>query len=137
PVMQFIGTIAGGPIGDRLNKRWLVIVCMRMHALGMVIFSHATTLGMVIAFMLLHGLARGLGAQQRVALRADYFGRTSFGKVVGVSNTTAIVGTSAGPLIAGLLYDQTGAYRIGVGVLAGIAALGSVFFLLAVRPARP
>jgi PGF-CTERM protein len=41
-----------------------------------------------------------------------------------------------GPLVAGILADRTGSYVPGFSVLAALAALGSVFFLLARRP-RP
>ena len=45
-------------------------------------------------------------------------------------------GMMGGPLIAGVLADRTGTYEVGFRVLAGLAALGSVFFLLATRPER-
>lgn len=54
-----------------------------------------------------------------------------------MSNIVIIIGTISGPIIAGLIYDQTGNYRIGFDILAAIAALGSVFFILARRPQPP
>ncbi|MCC7363586.1 MAG: MFS transporter [Dehalococcoidia bacterium] len=131
------GTVSGGLLGDRVNKRLLVVACMGMHAAGLVLLSHATGLAMVIAFALLHGLAWGWRGPQMAAIRADYFGPSSFGKILGVSNIVIIVGTISGPIIAGQVYDQTGNYRIGFDILAAIAALGSIFFILARRPARP
>jgi MFS family permease len=71
------------------------------------------------------------------ALRADYFGRTSFGTIMGVSNVIIIVGTVFGPLIAGFAYDITGDYRVGFDILAVMAAMGSVFFILARKPGPP
>jgi MFS family permease len=71
------------------------------------------------------------------AIRADYFGRSAFGRIMGASNMVIIFGTISGPLIAGLLYDQTGNYRIGFDILAGIALAGSVFFMLAKKPGLP
>jgi sugar phosphate permease len=136
-VVQFFGTVTGGPIGDRFSKRWLVTLCMAMHVGAMVLVSHATGLLMVVAFAVLHGLAWGWRGPQMAAIRADYFGRSSFGKILGVSNLLIIVGTIAGPLIAGLVYDQTGDYRIGFDILAAMAAVGSVAFILAKRPRPP
>lgn len=133
-LLFLVGTVSGGLLGDRINKRLLVVCCMAMHTAGLLILSHATNIEMVVAFTILHGLAWGWRGPQMAALRADYFGRTAFGKILGVSNMVIIVGTISGPLIAGLLYDQTGNYRVGFDILAAIAAAGSVFFVLAKKP---
>jgi MFS family permease len=101
------------------------------------LLAHATGLGMVLMFAVLHGLAWGWRGPQMAAIRADYFGRSSFGKILGVSNLLIIVGTIAGPLIAGYMYDRTGNYQLGFDILAAIAALGSIAFVLAKRPPPP
>lgn len=129
------GTLAGGWIGDHSSKRFMAFCCMGMHAVGMVILAHASNVLMVAAFIVIHGSAWGMRGPQMAALRADYFGRTSFGAIMGISNMVVIVGAIAGPLIAGLIYDRTGDYVLGFDVLAGLAAAGSVFFALARRPA--
>jgi MFS family permease len=132
-----MGTVSGGLLGDRVDKRRLVVVCMGMHAAGLLMLSHAVNLAMVLAFAVLHGTAWGWRGPQMSALRADYFGRAAFGKILGVSNVVIIFGSISGPLIAGIMYDQTGNYRIGFDILAVIAALGSIFFVLARRPTPP
>ena len=48
-----------------------------------------------------------------------------------------MLGMMGGPLMAGILADRTGSYQVGFTTLAILAALGSVFFALAVRPAPP
>lgn len=131
------GTLSGGVVGDRVSKRGLVVACMGMHSAGLLLLSHAVNVWMVTAFTLLHGLAWGWRGPQMAALRADYFGRASFGKIMGVSNMVIILGTISGPLIAGYVYDRTGDYRIGFDILAGIALCGSVFFILARKPSPP
>jgi sugar phosphate permease len=136
-VVQFGGTLTGGPIGDRFSKRWLAVVCMGMHVMAIVLLAHATGIVMVVAFALLHGLAWGWRGPQMAAIRADYFGRAAFGKILGVSNLLIIVGTIAGPLIAGYMYDRTGNYVLGFDILAAMAAAGSIFFVLARRPDPP
>jgi MFS family permease len=71
------------------------------------------------------------------ALRADYFGRSAIGMILGLSFLIIMVGQVGGPMIAGLLADLTGNYRAGFTVLALLAGLGSVFFLAAKKPTRP
>lgn len=132
-----VGNISGGIMGDRVNKRMLVVTCMVMHCVGLLLLSHAVNFWMVAAFTVVHGLAWGWRGPQMTAIRADYFGRSAFGKIMGASNMVIIFGTISGPLIAGFVYDRTGNYRIGFDILAMIALAGSVFFLLARKPEAP
>jgi PGF-CTERM protein len=69
------------------------------------------------------------------AIRADYFGSGSFGMISGVSSMVIMFGMMLGPLVAGILADRTGSYLPGFTVLAAFAALGSLAFVLARRPA--
>lgn len=131
------GTLAGGWIGDHSSKRFMAFGCMGMHAVGMVILAHASNAWMVGAFVVIHGSAWGMRGPQMAALRADYFGRASFGAIMGISNMVVILGAIAGPLIAGFIYDATGSYQVGFDLLAGFAAIGSIFFALARRPRPP
>ncbi|MEO8539025.1 MAG: MFS transporter [bacterium] len=131
------GNISGGLLGDRVNKRLLVMICMGMHGVGLLILAYAVNFWMILAFVVIHGLAWGWRGPQMTAIRADYFGRSAFGKIMGASNLIIIIGTISGPLIAGLMYDRTGSYRVGFDILATIALCGSVFFLLARKPGPP
>ena len=56
---------------------------------------------------------------------------------MGASNVVIILGSVCGPLIAGFAYDITGDYRVGFDILAVMALLGSVFFILARKPDPP
>jgi MFS family permease len=57
--------------------------------------------------------------------------------ILGLSFLIIVVGQVGGPLIAGGLADLTGNYRAGFTLLALLAGVGSLFFLLAKKPARP
>ena len=71
------------------------------------------------------------------AIRADYFGTSNFGKIMGVSQVIVTIGNTTGPIVAGLLADRTGDYRAGFTVLAIGALLGSGFFIGARKPQPP
>ena len=137
PMLFMAGTLLGGPLGDRYDKRWLVVICMFMHATGILVLAYAQNVEMVLAFQVLHGLAWGFRGPQMAAIRADYFGRKSFATILGVSNLIIIIGTISGPVIAGYMYDRTGNYQIGFVILAAIAAAGSIFFVLGTPPPPP
>jgi len=134
---QLLGVMLGWVIGDRYEKRFIAAGCMLMHALGLLALTYATGFAWLVAFTALHGVAWGLRGPFMQAMRADYFGRSAIGMILGLSFMIIVVGQIGGPMIAGVLADATGNYRLGFTLLAVLAGLGSVFFVLAKRPARP
>ncbi|MCK9485729.1 MAG: MFS transporter [Dehalococcoidia bacterium] len=134
---QIVGQLAGGWLGDLINKRVIVVGCMAMHAAGLLLVAHLGSLSAVVGFAVLHGLAWGTRGPLMQGIRADYFGRSSFGSIMGFSSMILMIGQIAGPVIAGFLYDRTGSYESGFTIIALIAASGSVFFMLSTRPAPP
>lgn len=134
---QMIGQVCGGFLGDRFDKRFICIACMMGHSFGLLLVAYATSVAMVIAFALLHGLAWGMRGPMMVALRADYFGPSSFGTIMGFSSLIVMFGMSSGALIAGYMADISGNYQSGFSLLAAGAFLGSFCFLLAKPPERP
>ena len=136
-IFQIGGVMVGWLIGDRYEKRLIAAACMLMHMAGLLLLAYAVNLWMVVGFALLHGVAWGLRGPFMQALRADYFGRRAIGMILGLSFLVIMVGQVGGPMIAGLLADLTGNYRMGFTLLAVLAGLGSAFFLAAKKPARP
>lgn len=134
---QMFGQLYGGYLGDRLDKRFICIACMLGHVSGLLLLAFADSLSMVIAFALLHGTAWGMRGPLMVALRADYFGPSSFGTILGFSSLIVMFGMSSGALIAGVMADISGSYQSGLTLLAFAAFLGSFCFLLATPPVRP
>jgi MFS family permease len=133
-VFQLLGLISGGYLGDRLNKRIICVFCMFAHAGGLLLVTYAQSPALVIAFVILHGLAWGARGPLMVSLRADYFGASSFGTIMGVSSLVVMLGMSAGPIVAGYMADITGDYEAGFTLLALLSLLGSVCFFLATPP---
>lgn len=128
------GVILGWTIGDRVEKRRVAAACMLMHATGLLLLTFAFDTMMLVAFALIHGFGWGLRGPFMQAIRADYFGTRSIGVILGVSAALTAVGQVLGPLVAGVLADLTGDYRVGFTLLAVLAAAGSVAFLKAKRP---
>jgi MFS family permease len=134
---QIGGIAAGATLGDRFDKRLICAACMVMHMAGLLALTYASGPAMVVAFALLHGVAWGLRGPFMQAIRAEYFGVSAIGMILGLSFAIIVVGQVGGPLIAGGLADLTGDYRAGFTLLALLAGVGSLFFLLAKKPARP
>ena len=134
---QIGGVGVGWLIGDRYDKRLIAACCMLMHMTGLLLLTYALNAPMVLAFAVLHGAAWGLRGPFMQALRADYFGRSAIGMILGLSLMIVVVGQVGGPMIAGIFADLTGTYRTGFTILALLAGLGSLFFVLAKKPERP
>jgi MFS family permease len=134
---QVGGIAAGAAFGDRYDKRLICAACMVMHMAGLLALTYATGVPLLVAFAVLHGVAWGLRGPFMQAIRAEYFGVSAIGMILGLSFMIIVVGQIGGPLIAGIMSDLTGNYRAGFTVLALLAGVGSLFFLFAKKPARP
>ena len=134
---QIGGIAAGWFVGDRYDKSMLSAACMFMHMAGLLALTYAVNHAMVIAFAVMHGFGWGLRGPFMQALRADYFGRSAIGMILGLSFMIVVLGQIGGGMISGILADATGNYRAGFTVVALLAGLGSVFFLIAKKPVLP
>ena len=133
-VGQVGGVLLGVSIGERFEKRYIAALCMLGHAVGLLLLTYARSAFEVAAFALLHGLAWGLRGPFMQAIRADYFGRNAIGMILGLSSVVIALGQIAGPMVAGVLADLTGNYRVGFTTLALMSGCGSILFLLARKP---
>ena len=131
---QMTGQVIGGYLGDKFEKRLICCVCLVLHATGMFLVAFATNPWMVVLFAVTNGLGWGIRAPLIVAIRADYFGPTSFGTILGFSSLIMMFGMALGPIITGLIYDLSGSYRIGFAAMATTAVLGAWFFFMARKP---
>ncbi len=134
PLFQIVGTGLGGFLGDRVNKRLIAGVAMCMHGAALIILAWVASGVAVAVFVVLHGLAWGVRGPQMQAIRADYFGSTSFARIMGWSNIIVTMGAISGPVLAGVLADVTGDYQLGFTILGVAAAAGTVFWVLATPP---
>jgi MFS family permease len=136
PLFQFIGTFTGGYLGDKFNKRLIAGVAMLMHGSGLLAMVYFDTWITIGVFVVLHGLAWGLRGPQMAALRADYFGSSSFGPIMGLSSLIITCFAVTGPVLAGYLADRTGDFQLGFTILSLGTIAGFIFFVFATPPKR-
>lgn len=134
---QLVGMLSGGFLGDRMSKRLLCGVAMLGHMGGLLLLTFAEARWMIWLFVVFHGLAWGVRGPLMGAMRADYFGATAFGQIMGISSVILMVGIVGGPLLAGILADVTNSYATGFTILAVLAGAGLGFFVLATPPTPP
>lgn len=137
PIAMVVGTLAGGILGDRVNKRALGAGAMVTAGIAILILVVSNALWMIFVFALLHGLAWGVRGPVLLALRADYFGPRDFGKIMGLSQLVMTSGMMSGPVFAGLMRDFTGGFEAGFTIVAVIALFGALLIVFSPRPTPP
>ena len=126
--------LVGGYSGDRLSKRVALAFFTAVQAAGVLVLVVAQSLPMFFAFALLFGAGFGGRNPLTVAIRADYFGTASFGKILGFSTVPMNLLLLIASPFAGWMYDQYGTYSLAFLILAGMNFVGSLCFLSAARP---
>jgi MFS family permease len=137
PAVMGVGQIVGGFLGDLYDKRKLTAMAMFGHSSGLIVLALASGPVLVWLFVLLNGLAWGVRGPLQQAMRADYFGATDFGKIMGFSSLVIMMGMVLGPIVAGALADRTGSFTTGFIVLAVAAGFGAIWFWAAKPPVHP
>ncbi len=125
-----IGDILGragiGFIGDRFDKKLLLAGSFLIQMLGVAALAAINSdyfgieWGLIPLPIFIIGFGLGFGASipLRLAILADYFGRRSYGSVVGIASSVSAVFGTIGPLFVGLMFDITGSYRPAYAVMA-------------------
>ena len=128
------GRLAGGILGDRIDKRLGATGCLLGHSLALLILAYANSFPMVLLFSVVHGLSWGVRGPLLTSLRAEYFGLSSYGTILGFSSLVTSLGMILGPITAGVMADWLGNYQLGFTILACLAGLGSILFFFARKP---
>ncbi len=106
--------------------------CIQAGAVVLLTFS--SSLFMLYLFAALFGIGFGGRNPLTTAIRGEYFGRASFGKILGLSTVPMNVLLLVAAPLAGYLYDVQGTYTMAFIILAALNFLGGVLFLMARRP---
>ena len=141
-----IGDLSGragiAVIGDRFDKRKMLTIAMMMQTIGVAglaginaeLFGINLGLWPLPLFVVFFGLGFGSSIPLRLSILGDYFGRTSYGSIVGLTSSVNAVFGAAGPALVGFIYDGTDSYRLGFTTLA-IMLVISIPLALGLEPA--
>ncbi len=129
--------LVGGYVGDRLPKQLALSFFTMLQAGGVMVLVFADTLPMFYFFAVLFGMGFGGRNPLTVAIRADYFGTASFGKILGLSTVPMNALLLIAAPFTGWMYDTQGTYVNAFLILAGLNVLGALCFLAARRPRVP
>lgn len=129
--------VVGGYVGDRIPKRIALFIFTSIQAGAVVVLTMAGSLQTFYLFAVLFGIGFGGRNPLTIAVRGEYFGRASFGKILGLSTVPMNVLLLIASPLAGYMRDVQGTYTNAFLILAGLNFLGGVLFLFAKRPMLP
>jgi sugar phosphate permease len=130
------GRLVFGTLGDFYSKRWLLTIAMTLQAVGIFIFSQATSLLYVYAFVLIYGISYGGAVPLRMSFHGELFGRKRFATISGALAPFTMIGSIFGPIAAGYIFDIYGSYKLAFYIFTVLAALSAVAFALVNPPDR-
>ncbi len=134
--VSMLGRIVMGAASDRLGGRKSLIISFIVLLASLVWLLLASNGWMLYLFAIVYGFAHGSLFTVISPTIAELFGTSSHGLLFGLVLFSGTLGGSAGPLLAGFLFDQTGTYQTVFIVLALMAILG-LFLVTLLRPTSP
>jgi len=106
---MILGKLFFGSLGDRLDHRYLYWIAAGCMSSAMLILQSQPPLWLLVAGVLLVGLAGGGILPLLGVVFSARFGVAAFGRVMGLVMLVITFG-AVGPLLAGWIYDATGSY---------------------------
>ena len=126
--------LLGGYSGDLIPKRIALFIFTSIQATAVVVLTFANSLPVFYMFAVLFGIGFGGRNPLTIAVRGEYFGRASFGKILGISSVPMNILLLMSSPFAGYLRDVQGDYTDAFLILAGLNYLGGFLFLMARKP---
>jgi MFS transporter, OFA family, oxalate/formate antiporter len=112
PLFSIMGRFGFGWLGDIIDKRYVLAVTFGLVSLGMLVFCTVRTVWFTLIFLVIFPPGYGGGIVLRGAILREYFGRDSFGKIIGITMGTGAIGGIIGPTLAGWAFDALGTYQL-------------------------
>jgi len=129
PLISIMGRFGLGWLGDIFDKRYVFAAATALISLGLLAFSYVHIRWVIFPFLLLFPLGHGGSMVTRGSILREYFGRDSFGKMIGIIMGSAALGGIIGPTLAGWVFDSMGSYHTIWLVLCGLTGLTTVLIL--------
>jgi MFS family permease len=139
-VVQGFGALAWGSLSDRLVtvgwdegrvRKGLMSVYLLVTAVAILGVGFSTSPSAMFAWLLLNAVFGGIGGSQAYAIAQVYAGPEAAGTWVGVMNGVGNTSGIIGPVLTGLLIENTGSYMSAFVVSAVIVGFGGIWWWVA------
>ena len=112
PLFSILGRIGFGWLGDLVDKRYMLAVALCLIDAGLAALCCVEYRGGIPIFILFFSSGFGGGMVVGRAIVREYFGRDSFGQLIGILMGSGAIGGIIGPTLAGWVFDTMGSYQL-------------------------
>ena len=134
-VLSILGRFGFGWLADLFDKRLVAAVASGLMTVGIFLLCYVESGSVMILFLLLFPVGFGGMSTVRAAITQSYFGRESFGRLIGLIMGASAVGGIIGPTLAGYMFDTTGSYTL-TWIILGIATSSTIPLMLGLGPQK-
>ncbi len=121
---SIIGRLFFGSMYDHLGPKLSLMICFTTLSLSFVLLQISMDPRMLFLFALIYGIAHGGFFTVASPSVADLFGTQAHGAIFGLIIFFGTLGGTIGPVLTGLIFDQTKSYSMAFLILTAIAAFG-------------
>ncbi len=111
------GRIGGGFLADKMDKRIVFAGSVVLQLIGVFFFITADSFAEALPYALIHGTGWGATTPSRLALQGEFWGRSIFGRLMGLQMGLAAGGGILSPLFVGWMFDRYHTYDTAITVL--------------------
>jgi MFS family permease len=133
-LLSAVGSVALGALADRIGAKATLAAALLVGSLGTALLVGAGSAGYGVAyawaFVFLWGTTANAYGQLVPVVFAERLGVERLGTLMGLELASAGVAGAAAPVLTGLLYDQSGDYRLGILLSALATFLAACVVLL-------
>ena len=128
--------LLAGYLGDKLPKPKLATIFYLLQGISLTILIIGNNVPSAFIFAVFWGIAIGGRVPLLTAIRGEYFGRKSFGSIMGISMLPNNLSMLVSPILTAYIFDKTGSYNIPLTFFAILAYIGAIGILMVKKPVR-
>jgi len=130
-VVALIGRPFASIMGDRLNKKHLLIVSLLLNGFCTFLYAFVPSLALVIPLRFIHGLMFSVSGTVSFAMAATYVPKSCMGEGVGYMGIGQIVGMAVGPNIS-IFIAENFSFQLSFAI-SGVVIMASGLMVLALK----
>jgi MFS family permease len=123
---SIVGRIMMGGVADRIGNRKALIICLGTSVGAFVLLLFARRIETLYLFAVLYGISLWSTGAIVSPLIAELFGLKSHATLYSFAVFTSAIGSAAGPVVAGALFDLSGNYHWAFVLCLGVTVIGLV-----------